>query len=343
MLFFEIIAGLQPALYIVCLAAGVLLSYAVYEHRYGGRDTLLAFNLDDPVCFNPEFHHQFLKRQMAKLPVPAAGNRPDATVQLTKLQLSDRLLNVAIARNPLRLQTQSPEEEISIASAHDVTLERVGQVPYVYGADVCVSGAAAIQSRMIVARGNLRVQASRIEADGLLANGDVEILCPDIHLTRISGFSYRFNMQPIPAIAQKAFAFRRYSADQARHMGSRSTSEIAANSIITENIVCGGEIVVGRDATIHGAVKVYGSMTLAGPVVFLGPVVVNGNLDAPEGCVFMSDVVVKGQLRSSSFLVAGQPQRHAVCVVARQLRLKGVVAGSGTLVASEQEGLRHAA
>jgi len=72
-------------------------------------------------------------------------------------------------------------------------------------------------------------------------------------------------------------------------------------------------------------------------------VVVNGDLDAPEGCVFMSDVVVKGQLSSSRFLVAGQPQRHAVCVVARQLNLRGAVAGSGTLVASEQEGLRHAA
>jgi hypothetical protein len=343
MLFFEIISGLQPALYILCLASAVLLAYAVYGHRYGGRDTLLAFNLDDPVCFNPEFHHQFLKRQLAKLQLHPAGNRPDATVQLTKLQLSDRLLNVAIAMNPLRLQTQSPDEEISIASAHDVTLERVGLVPYVYGDDVSVCGVAAIQSRMIVARGNLRVQASRIEADGLLANGDLEILCPETHITRLSGFSYRFNMQPIPVVAQKAFAFRRYSADHARHMGSRLTNAIDDNSILTENIVCGGDIVIGRNVTIHGAVKVYGSMKLTGPVVFLGPVVINGDLDAPGGCVFMSDVVVKGQLRSSSFLVAGQPQRHAVCVVARQLRLKGIVAGSGTLVASEQEGLRHAA
>lgn len=336
-------AILQPALYILCLAGTVFLIYAVYGRRYGDRDTMLAFNLDDPVCFNPEFHHQFLKQQLAKLPSGQTANRQDALVQLAKLQLSDRLLNVAIAMTDIRFRTQSPDEEISVTSAHDVTLERVGEAPYVYGADVSVTGAAAIHSRFIVARENLRVQASRIEADGLLANGDVEIVCPETQVTRVSGLSYRFNMQPMPDVARQAFTFRRYSPDLARRMGNRSTNAIAGNSIITENIVCGGDIVIGAHVTVHGAVKIYGSMKLKGPVVFLGPVVVNGDLDAPEGCVFMSDVVVKGQLKSSRFLVAGQPQRHAVCVVARQLNLRGIVAGSGTLVASEQEGLRHAA
>ncbi len=336
-------AIVQPALYILCLMGTVLLIYAVYRRRYGDRDTMLVFNIDDPVCFNPEFHHQFLKRQLAKLPSSIGANRPDALVQLAKFQLADRLLNVAIAMTNIRFRTQSPDEEVSVISAHDVTLERVGEVPYVYGADVSVSGAAGIHSRFIVARENLRVQAARIEADGLLANGDVEIVSPDTQVTRVSGMSYRFNMQPMPAIAQQAFSFRRYNPDQARRMGNRSTNSIAGNSIITENIVCGGDILIGGQVTVHGAVKVYGSMKLAGPVVFLGPVVVNGDLDAPEGCVFMSDVVVKGQLASSRFLVAGQPQRHAVCVVARQLKLRGIVAGSGTLVASEQEGLRHAA
>ena len=339
----HIAAILHPALYILCLAGTVFLIYAVYGRRYGSRDTMLAFNLNDPVCFNPEFHHQFLKRQLAKLPAGAGVNRGDATVQLAKLQLADRLLNVAIAMTAIRFQTQTPGEEISVISAHDVTLERVGEVPYVYGAEVSVTGTAGVRSRLIVARQNLRVQAARIEADGLLANGDVEIMCPATHVTRVSGMSYRFNMQPMPVVAQQAFTFRRYNSDQAQRMGNRSTNAIIANSIITENIVCGGDIIIGGQVTIHGAVKVYGSMKLTGPVVFLGPVVVNGDLDAPEGCVFMSDVVVKGQLRSSRFLVAGQPQRHAVCVVARQLNLRGVVAGSGTLVASEQEGLRHAA
>ena len=54
-------AIVQPALYILCLASTVFLLYAVYGRRYGDRDTMLVFNIDDPVCFNPEFHHQFLK------------------------------------------------------------------------------------------------------------------------------------------------------------------------------------------------------------------------------------------------------------------------------------------
>lgn len=78
-------------------------------------------------------------------------------------------------------------------------------------------------------------------------------------------------------------------------------------------------------------------------VIFLGPVVVNGDLDAPRGCVFMSDVVVKGDMKVAGFMIAGQPMRHSVCVVARNLELSGKVAGSGTLVASEQDGLSHAA
>ncbi len=336
-------SNIVPVLYIICLVGTVALAYAVYAKRYGTNDTQLNFNLADPVCFNPEFHHQFLLQQIALLPRVPATNQAGASVQLTKLQLADRMLNVVIPAGAVRFETQHAEEEISVASAHNVTLSRVGQVPYVYGDDVSVAGASAITARLIVARGNLDIRASRIQADGLLANGDVDIMCPDTHLTRVSGFSYRFSTQPLPQLAQLAFKYRRYNPDTQRGAAHLVTDKVADGAIITENIVCGGSLEIGANATIHGAVKVYGSVKLSGPVLFLGPVIINGDLDAPEGCVFMSDVVVKGALTASRFMVAGQPQRHAVCVVARRLMLRGVISGSGTLVASEQEGLHYAA
>lgn len=335
--------NIVPVLYILCLAGTVALAYAVYANRYGTNDTQLNFNLADPVCFNPEFHHQFLIQQIALLPRVPATNQAGVSVQLTRLQLADRMLNVVIPAGAVRFETQHAEEEISVASAHNVTLSRVGQVPYVYGDDVSVAGAAAIHARLIVARGNLDVRASRIKADALLANGDVDIMCPDTRVTRVSGFSYRFSPQPLPQLAQQAFKYRRYNPDSRRGAVHLVTERVADNAIITDNIVCGGSLVIGANVTIHGAVKVYESVKLTGPVLFLGPVIINGDLDAPEGCIFMSDVVVKGALNASRFMVAGQPQRHAVCVVARRLKLKGLVAGSGTLVASEAEGLHYAA
>jgi hypothetical protein len=69
---------LLPVVYVMLLLGTILLSYAVYGRYYIKSDTKLMFSLDDPVCFNPEFHHQFLKQQMAKLPrrVPATIRRP---------------------------------------------------------------------------------------------------------------------------------------------------------------------------------------------------------------------------------------------------------------------------
>jgi hypothetical protein len=116
-----------------------LLSYAVYGRYYIKSDTKLMFSLDDPICFNPEFHHQFLKQQMAKLPQAGARNDPSAMVQLIKLELADGPLNVSVPFSSMRFQVQSPDEEISVSSAYDVNLESAGLVPYVYGADVRVS------------------------------------------------------------------------------------------------------------------------------------------------------------------------------------------------------------
>ena len=281
---------------------------------------------------------------MARLPKPPATNDNNAMVQLTKLHLTDRTLNVAIPFAPIHIQTQSPEEEVSVASAHNVTLERVRQVPYVYGADVRVSATESIVSRLLVARDNLVIHANRIEADGLLASGDVEINCPQIRITRVSGFSYSFfNRQPIPAWALQAFKYRRYGHGLAHRQAFVDKTHIPANSVVTENVVCGSDLTIGGLSTIHGAVKVYGSVKVEERVVFLGPVVVNGDFHAPAGCVFMSDVVIKGEMKIGGLLVAGQPLRHSVCVVARQLELSGSVIGSGTLVASEQEGLNYAA
>jgi hypothetical protein len=333
-----------PVLYVMLFLGTIVLSYAVYGRYYIKSDTKLMFNLEDPICFNPEFHHQFLKQQMAKLPDAGARNDPEAMVQLIKLELADGPLNVAVPFSSMRFQVQSPDEEISVSSAYDVNLESAGRVPYVYGADVRVSAADHLVSRLLVARDNLRIKANSVEADGLLANGDVEIASAHTRVTRVAGFGYEFLPgQPLPDWARQAFNFRRYNYDASRRQAFINTTSIPANSIMTENVVCGGDLAVGNLSTIHGAVKVYGSMRVDERVVFLGPVVVNGDLDAPSGCVFMSDVVVKGDMRVAGYMVAGQPMRHAVCVVARSLDLSGKVAGSGTLVASEQDGLCHAA
>jgi hypothetical protein len=336
-------AAVMPVLYILFLAGTVVLVYAVYGQWYGEKDTKLTFSLDDAVCFNPEFHHDFVKRQIARLPVQAATNRPESMVQLTKIHLADRMLNVAIPSGPMRFQSQDADEEICVASVHDVTLERVGHVPYVYGLDVAISAADTLTSRMIVSRGDMVLNARSIVANGLLASGDVEVVSNETQLTRIAGFSYRFNGRTLPHAVQQAFKYRRYNADAASRIAYVELAEIQPNSIITENIVCARDLEIGGNTTIHGAVKVYGSIRLSGPVIFLGPVVVNADFDAPEGCVFMSNVVIKGRITADRYLVAGQPQRHSVCVIARQLNLKGALIGCGTLVASEQECLRHAA
>lgn len=333
-----------PVVYVIFLVSTVTLCYAVYGRYYGEQDTKLAFNLDDPVCFNPEFHHQFLRHELSKLPPVDSSNLDQPVVHFTKLHLSDGVLDVSIPMSAIRFQTQSPDEELCVASAHDVTLERVGQVPYVYGADVSVAGDGRINSRMIVARGNLRVRAISIEADGLLANGDVEINCSSTRITRVSGLSYSLaNSTRLPSSVLQAFKYRRYDQDVVQRKAYVATTRIAENSIVTDNVVCGRDLSIGANSTIHGAVKVYGSVRLTGPVIFLGPVVVNGDFNAPEGCVFMSDVVVKGDIKTSGYLVAGQPSRHSVCVVGRNLYINGPVIGSGTMVASEQDGLRHAA
>jgi hypothetical protein len=335
---------LLPVVYVMLLLGTIFLSYAVYGRYYIKSDTKLMFSLDDPVCFNPEFHHQFLKQQMAKLPQAGARNDPSAMVQLIKLELADGPLNVSVPFSSMRFQVQSPDEEISVSSAYDVNLESVGLVPYVYGADVRISACDGLVSRLIVARDNLAIRANSVEADGLLANGDIEIASPHTRVTRVAGFGYEFVPgQPLPDWARQAFNYRRYDYDALRRMAFINTTHIPDNSIVTENVVCGGDLVVGNLSTIHGAVKVYGSIRVQERVIFLGPVVVNGDLDAPNGCVFMSDVVVKGDMRVAGFMVAGQPMRHSVCVVARNLDLSGKVAGSGTLVASEQDGLCHAA
>jgi hypothetical protein len=54
---------LLPVVYVMLLLGTIFLSYAVYGRYYIKSDTKLMFSLDDPVCFNPEFHHQFLKQQ----------------------------------------------------------------------------------------------------------------------------------------------------------------------------------------------------------------------------------------------------------------------------------------
>jgi len=334
---------IMPVLYIMFLAGTVVLVYAVYGQWFEANDTKLSFNLEDAVCFNPEFHHDFLKRLMASLPVQPDRNQPETMVQLAKIQLADRLLNVAIPSGPMRFQSQVADEEICVASVHDVTLEQVESVPYLYGADVSITAAGTLTSRMVVSRGDLVLNAAKIVADGLLANGDVEVVSNQTRVTRIAAFSYRFNARQVPHIAQQAFKYRRYDGDAVARIAYVELAEIPANSIVTQNIVCARDLEVAAGATIHGAVKVYGSVRLGGPVVFLGPVVVNENFDAPEGCVFMSDVVIKGKLRATGFLVAGQPQRHPVCVIARKMNLKGTLIGSGTLVASEQGCLNHAA
>ncbi len=335
--------AIMPVLYILFLAGTVVLCYAVYSQWYNDNDTKLTVNLHDAVCFNPEFHHAFLKSQMARLPVPPASNRAEATVQLAKVQLTDGVLNLAIPSGPIRFQSQMADEEICVASRHDVVIERAGLVPYVYGADVSISSSGELTARLLVSRGDMALTAHNIRADGLLANSDLEVVSNQSQLTRISAFSYRFNAQPVPLPAEQAFKYRRYNASSVSRISYVELAEVGANSIITENIVCARDLEIGGGSTIHGAVKVYGSVRLAGPVVFLGPVVVNGNLDAPEGCIFMSDTVIKGRLKVKHYLVAGQPRRHSVSLIARQLDIKGTLIGSGSLVASEQECLKHAA
>jgi hypothetical protein len=54
-------------------------------------------------------------------------------------------------------------------------------------------------SRLIVARDNLAIRANSVEADGLLANGDVEIASPHTRVTRVAGFGYEFVPGPTAA------------------------------------------------------------------------------------------------------------------------------------------------
>ena len=332
-----------PVLYIVVLTGTVLFCYMIYSWWYVSQDTKLTFNLEDAVCFNPEFHHNFLMRRTEELPALMGSNQLESVMRLTKIQLADRLLNIAIPSGALRLKAQGDDEEICLSSAYDIVLENANSAPYIYGNDVSVSSSGKLLSRMLVARSDIRIRVDQLEADGILASGDIEISSRKTVLTRIAGFAYRFNEQPVPAHAKIAFQYKRYDPETIDREQYVKVASITANKIVTSNIVCARDLEIASGATIHGAVKVYGSVRLGGPVTFLGPVVVNEDFDAPEGCVFMSDVVIKGVLRCNRFFVAGQPHKHSVCVIARRMSLVGVVMGSGTLVASEREYLRHAA
>ena len=279
-------------------------------------------------------------------PAIRSSNKPSGQTKFNHIMVSGQMQLIAVADSPIDINGQNSGKTVSVSSTSDVALHKRINSPYIYARNIWALNTKIVSAGVIAGFEEVDITADEFRAGTLLVGqkGEIcaerfscrQITAPYILLCRPNGEKWAERDLQGSGTA----AIRVQSA--ASNYSPSSVMKIPDGAFVDGPLICRYNLVAGDNVTFKAGLKVHGNLITGDNCEFRGGVIVKGKTEIGKSSHFHADLIAKSGLSVGDSTRFGKPMADSIHVVAQYIDLLGSAILCGTLISTDQHGVRYA-